>query len=76
MINISSPGHGQIFPVKVHLVENNRIEHLDIGKKTPVGRQLATAGRAAEEGEACLFFPGWELLEYALNILFGIFGVT
>ena len=57
-------------------MENNRIEHLDIGKKTPVGRQLATAGRAAEEGEACLFFPGWELLEYALNILFGIFGVT
>ena len=57
-------------------MENDCVKHLNFGKKSPVSRQLAPAGRAAKESEARFFFPVGKLLESTLNVLFGFFGVT
>ena len=75
-LSSQTPGIGQVFPVKVELVEDDCVKHLNFGKESPVSRQLAPAGRAAKEREAQFFFPVRKLLEYTLNISFGFFGVT
>ena len=67
-----TPGCGQVFPVKVELVENDGVKHLNFGKERSVGCQLAPAGRATKEGETRFFLPVGKLLEHALNIFFGI----
>ena len=71
-----TPGCGKVFPVKVELVEDDCVEHLNFGQKRPVGCQLAPAGRATKEGETRFFFPVGKLLECALNMSFGFCGVT
>ena len=68
-----APGGRYVLPVKVELVEYDRIEHLHVGQKSPVRCQLAAAWWAAKEREALLFLPIRERLVGRLLVFFFYF---
>ena len=71
ILALQKPDCGQVVPVKVELVENDGVEHLNFGKKRPVGRQEAPAGRTTKKvaSRFRFFFPVGKFLKEGFNII-------
>ena len=63
ILALQKPDCGQVVPVKVELVENDGVEHLNFGKKRPVGRHVAPARSTSKKAKTRFFFPAGKFLE-------------